>query len=1056
MTKKPLSKKFRTLIALLSVLFVFCTCAFAVACNNSSDSSDDSSTKTYSYTETDTKIISNANFVYGTHDKTASDFPITSPTGWTRSADNSATTSNVNSGVVSVSSAAWDKLFDTLYEDSDFVKYYEYKFKADLEGKTDEEKKAFIKEKYANPETHADAPDNFVYMLNNYSSVLGKGTAQRVASSSTVSVKKGEVYKISVWVKTLAQNTKGANIRFTTSINNNSQAEFRIDNIKNTDWTEYTVYFVANGDYDCTFRVMLGLGYGNGKSTYTEDYAEGTVFFDDVKAEKIEAADMPAAFDGTKTLVFGSEDALSVSPTGNNVFKFDMNFDTTAYFTKAVALTSVTGALTTSNAGIAQTGTGSYDNTTGVATVNKASYTLTVKDGTNNFKITTADEDDYEKYMLVSFKLKNELNKLGSTDITVNVVDIYNDEPNPTNGKAVATFSTVATDDEYTTCYILVKNDFRNQPREFYLELVIGPTDIKSVTAAADYASGTVTIKDIKAAEGYISSEQYPDKEDDLQYKLYSFFSSGANATVALYAGYNADYAEQHDTATYSLTPAKGNVGQILTQPTAVNGYSGIVSNHVYVKGEEHGDDLETKINDRLNLDGAKGYAGLINTKYLVSYETGDNNLPAILAGLYTADKNIQPIVINNKTADHYGFIGAQQTVAASSYAKVTVKIKVFDDAKAYVYLVDTSKAEKEVLEFANFTVNTTDGLKNGAINGTTYSAADHKFMLTVDKNATVGDDGFVEVTFYIATGTDAKSFRVEVWNGGRDGATETASQGYVVINSIEVVTSSAFTEPTSWQTAFDTTGNPLFDATIGGFNANGNELIAYLRELTETEKKFNKEYPDKAISYKSSYVWASNDTTIYAVFNTVNPVEKNPYDDIDPEEKGSGCKTSSDPSTFWLSFSSITLAVVLVLAIAALFIKRFRARRKANKSDVKAQYKVKSRTESQKAINKAKEQKAAKSAVLPDADTNAQTEETDGQTEIAQDVNTDAEAAENVTETNETAEEGKTENTESGDNTEQSGYVYGDVQDFGDMSFEMPEENKAETPATDDGENKE
>ena len=1022
MTNKFLSKAFKSIIVFLSVLCLFCACAFAVACGNSSDTDSGSSdAPTYTYNETDTENISNALFKYGTYDKTDDDFPMTSLTGWTRSVDNSAYSSSVDSGVISVANSdAWDNVFDKLYAKSDFVKVYENKY-PDIKDKSDEEKKADIKGYFSNPDVRdcAEDPaeDKFIYMLNNFTtSTLNTGTAQKLRSSSSVSVKKGEIYKVSVWVYTniisAGGNNQGANIRFTNAVNGNSQAEFRIDKI-NTDktWKEYTVYFVAHEDYDCTFTLTLGLGYGNGKNDATEDYVMGTAFFDDVKVEKVDALPTDVTFTddvNSKNLSFGSSKPISLNGTANNVFKYDMNFDTDDFFTAATA--DVT------------------------ETLNNETKTVIINNGGANFTITTDDEENYEKYLLVSFKLQNKLDKLGSTDITVNVVDIFGSEEE--TRKAVATFSTVNDGDEFTDCYILVRNNFKGQTREFYLEIVIGPTDTSSVTALSEYATGTVTIKDIKYSNGtdyngYVSSEKYDDKTDDPKYKLYSFFNSNADATVALYAGYEADYSEHHHDS-FTLTPAKSNIGEITAHPTAVSGYDGITADHFYVKNGS----TVTAINDRTAFT-EEGYAGLINTKYLdtAAYTAGDANLSGKLAGLYTDEDNIQPIVIYNNYAEnkdnHYGYVGAQQTVSASAYAKVTVKLKVFDDAKAYIYLVDTSKNEKTVMQFIDFTVNTADGLKNAAI-GTPYTAADHTFMLKVGSDAEVGDDKWVEVNFYIATGATEKAFRVEVWNGGRDGSDNTASKGYVIVNSISVSTSSAFTEPTSWQVALDgPTGGPLSGETISSFSGNGNALIAYTRELTDKEKEFNNEYPDKAVSYEPTYVWANNAHIIYAVFNTIDPVEHNPYDDITPEEEGSGCAANSDPSAFWMSFSTILLAVVLVGAIVALFIKRYAAKRRANKSDAVSQYKVKSRSETQKAINKAKAAKEKKSEIAEEPTEDADATETETEEPI---VSPDESATEN------------TENAENaGDDTEQTGYVYGEVQDFGDMSLEMPEENKSE-----------
>lgn len=1021
MTTKSLSKAFKSIIVFLSVLCLFCACAFAVACDKSTDSESGSSdTTTYTYNETDTEIISNRLFKYGTYDKTADDFPITSLTGWTKSTDNSAYSSSVDSGVISIANSdAWDKVFGKLYAKSDFVKVYENKYPA-IKDKSDDEKKTDIKGYFSNPGVRDGAEDKFIYMLNNFTtSTANTGTAQRLRSSSSVSVKKGEVYKVSVWVYTniisSGANGQGANIRFTNAVKGNSQAEFRIDNIKTDTWKEYTVYFVAHEDYDCTFTLTLGLGYGNGANDRTEDYVMGTAFFDDVTVEKVEAANLPAAFDQESTLIYGAKDPISVNPVGDNVFKYDMNFDTADYLQA------------TGDADINET----LDHETKTILINK---------GGANFTITTADEDNYEKYMLVSFKLQNKLDKRGSTDITVNVKDKFGTTEE--TRKAVATFSTVNDGDEFTDCNILVRNNFKDQTRNFYLEIVIGPTETTTDTLLSEYATGTVTIKDIKYSNGteyngYVSSEKYADKTDDPKYKLYSFFNSNADATVALYAGYEADYSE-HNHDSFTLTPAKSNIGEIIAHPTAVNGYNGLTANHPYVK--TNGDTAEI-LNGRTAFT-ANGYAGLINTKYLTTaeYSAGDANLATKLAGLFTAEENIQPIVIyNNYTENkdnHYGFIGTQQTVFASAYAKVTVKLKAFDDAKAYIYLVDTSNKEKDVLQFTDFTVNTADGLKNAAIKDHTYSAADHKFMIIVGSDAEVGDDKWVEINFYIATGATEKSFRVEVWNGGRDGSDDTASKGYVIVNSVSVSTSSAFTEPTSWQSALDgPTGGPLSGETISSFNGEGNALIAYTRELTDKEKEFNKEYPDKAVSYNPSYVWANNANMIYAVFNTIDPVEHNPYDDITPEEDGSGCGANSDPSAFWMSFSTILLAVVLVGAIVALFIKRYAAKRRANKSDAVSQYKVKSRSETQKELNKAKAAKAKKAAVV---------KETTEDTDTAQNNETEEPALSPDESTTENSD--NTENA--GDDTEQTGYVYGEVQDFGDMSLEIPEENKTEENA--------
>lgn len=1047
MTKQNFYSKLKTYVVLILVtLLSVCVCGFFFACGSEQSSTD--SETTYSYTEKDTDIISNSDFAYGTYNKAESSFPVTSPTGWSRATDNSSATSGVNSGVISTVDTAWDKLFDTLYSDNDFSEYLTYKFKdqatADIRAEKEDEEytpiaselKAQYKKYFANPLAFGEDP--FVYMLNNYvkNNFNFNSTAQRIRSSSTVSVKKGEIYKISVYVKTLNVTGNGANVRLVNTVNGSTQSEYRISGIKDTEWSNYTVYFKANDDYDCTFTLMLGLGYGNGDANATDYYSEGTVFFDSVKAEKVDAID-ETYLTRTDVVNFMSDDVTEIvidEINQNHTFAYDMNYVLDGYFTDVDLNGSLTADVTATNVDGSPAESELTDDVLTVATDcanltlgGNYGVTVTLKNGNENFKVAAG------KYLLLNFKILNSLNKLSSTDITIDLFDILGDKTE--KRAAIATFSDVS--DDFVIANLLVENNFEDTEREFYIQIVVGPTDVANVSAISEYAKGTVTLKDVKTAEGFISSDEYEDGTDNVEYKIFNSFSSNANATVSLYAGYNSDNnGNGGSSATYSLTPAKGTIGKIVNGLSDVAGYYGIVANHIYITGTDEDNNLETLVNQR-NQFATDGYAGLINTMYMENY-TDKANLKTLLKDLYDEENDIQPIIIYNNyaenVANHYGFVGEPQTVSASSNAKVTLKIKTDNRATAYIYLVDVSKETKEIMTFADFKI----GDEN-------YSANDRKFVVKVDKNSPVGDDGWVEVNFYVATGATAKSFRVEVWNGSRDGNDLTLSKGYVAINSISVTTSSAFTEPESVEKAVST-DNPIFNMFVNpNAPAEGEEIIKYTRELTDDEKAFNKEYPDQAVSYAPSYIWATNGTSIYAVFNTVDPVVTDPYDNLPQEEESAGCSTGADPSTFWLSFSSILLAAVIVLALIALIVKNVIRKHNSAKSDVAIQYKVKSRAETHKAIRKAQEKKAEKEAaendaVAPDqADENAEDAEPVSETE-----------AESETDVADNSAEEDSENPED-KTTIETDYVYGDVQDFGDMTLDV--ENAPEQSQEDNGE---
>ncbi len=1017
-----LNKLKHGLVVLLALLCALSASLFTLtACGKKSESVTD---PTYTYSDKDdSEFITNSRFSYNLTTKLFTDFPVASPSGWSKSTENS-TSSTVNSGVVDTTDEGWTELLNTLYKDSDFVSYVRNAYRSEViaamgkDNPTDSEMNTFIKEKKgydgtnvfpANP-ARKDG-DKYVYMLNNYakSEDYGYGTAQKVTSSSTVTVKAGETYKVTFWVKTLnltatTDESPLANVRFTNSVGGNSQSEYRIENINtNGEWKQYTIYIEGDADYDSTFGIVLALGRGGKDSDDGRLFAEGSVYFDDVIVSKLEKNEQIPASAVKSVMAYGSKDAIvgnaTVSSAEEYAYSMDLeasveanlseerrtvDFPSSAEFTKSNVTEN--GEYITSKTIAADSAiTANASNNGGLTlTLKNASATVSVKDGSADFTLGA------KSYLYATFNLTNLLNKLGSTTVTVDVFDkVSGGEYKKT--AAAATYSAVGED--AVKCELLFKNNFTDGAREFYFDIVVGPADVATANLAG-LASGEITLSDLEVVTGKIDSDDYEDGSDTPAYKLYSFFSSKADATVALYSGYNSDYSEPSKNESYDISVAPGNIGEILFHPTAPKGFYGITANHIYVKEDNGTEVLDTEVNDRVGktIEAGKSYAGLINSKYLAAY--GSEELTAAL-GLKEGDDDIQPIVIYNAGAEHYGFIGTKNTVSSSSYAKVTVTLRVVGNATAYVYLADVAGKHKEVMELSE------------NVNGAPV-ATSHKLQRAITSD--MMEKGWLTVEFYVATGASSKDFRVEIWNGGRDNSTRTASNGYVFIKSVSVSTSSAFTEPASIAQAFSDSSNPLGAA--GRIAIENGKQVSCTRALTDKEKKFNKEYPDQKVEYKENYIWAETNSMVYAIYNTIDPVETNPYDNVkDDDDKGSGCNAKTDSSTFWLQFSTIVLAVVLVLAIVALIVKNVHAKRKANKSDAKSHYTVKSRiqTSDRKSVKAPK----AKKVVEPEEEGETETEEP-------------AETAE-ATEENGANEENGEENKNLDD------YVYGDVQDFGD-----------------------
>ncbi len=975
MKEKQFFKSLKTkFILVLALMLVVCSALFGFVACSDDDSGSTYEEPTYSYTQDEEKneVILNKNFDKDSQKISADQFPY-SASNWTKGVDNSAKTSEINSGVIGITEKNWDALIEKLLKDNDFVKYLENNGKS----------KETVDELFVNPGKAGS--DDYVYMLNNYLASKNDelGTAQKITSASKITLEKGKIAKISVAVKTANivgyNDGQGANIRLVNTVANNTQAEFQVSNIISNDaWTTYELYVKADANYESTITLVLGLGFGSGSNNY-QHTTEGTAYFDNVNYEVLDDYDV-STIAKSGALNYSSKDAIKLNAESDTKFFYDMSVVGNAslvYTPVNFATDNAHLRLTTSNiAGVEPKGEVDFTNSTAQvikATLNKSSASIKIDNNGVDFEL------EHGKFTLISFDILNGLSKFGSTDITV---DLY--ERNDTTyvkRAAIASFSTVSED--VSNCKLLIKNNFESGTRQYYLDVVVGPTNISNDINSFDYASGNVEISNLKTMTETVRD----DDADD--YSLFNLYTSSPSATINLYAGYMADFKDEETESNpnYNLQITPGSVGEIASYPVSVKGYSGITTDSAYISGSS---DATAVINERVGGGVNGSYAGLINTKYLTSY-TGfgtENELKTALS-LETLEledgKYLQPLMIYNNTADHYGFVGDTISVSSNDYASVIVRVRVDGDAKAFIYLVDTSKAEKDVLTF--------DGLETNN---------EYKFVITNDDMA---KDGWLDVKFYIATGATAKNFRVEVWNGGRT-TNEDASSGYVFINSISTSKASAFTEPSRYEDAFTSTSSPL-----GSISKD--DIIEYklhTRELSELEEQFNEDYPDEKVEYRQNYIWLTTKSMIYSSFNTIDPAVNDPYADKDTTtDSDSGCSAESDPATFWLSFSSILLGVVLIAAIIALIAKKAILKYKANKSDAKVHYNVSSRAKALKDVERKKR--------------------------IAVNKEEDDEEVEQVEETEKIEQETlvEDETTNEQPNETLDDYVYGDVQDFGD-----------------------
>jgi len=971
MTKTNFLKgKMKTLLILLLTCVFSLSLVFAIACDEDDTTVNYNPSFTYTdYTQSTTALITNGDFTSGLAEKTEKDFPVSSVNSWNVGADTNSDASILTNGVVLTTDEGWKELMGTFYGVSNFKSWAEEKFNAGNKIDTKENFQTIMTgtNGIKNPKkADSSMTDDKVLMLANFvnpTNTDGRGTAMKASSTSTITLAKGKMAKISVWVNTTSIYSNytefGANVRVLATVNGIQQATYTVKNIQtNGVWKKINVLVKGNEYLDTTIAVTLGLGMGSTPRT-VDEFCEGFAFFDGVTAE------VEDTFTGADTLAYkgasfstevfnGNEDAYKVNYDSSvDTYGYSMNFN--EQLGSALSPVAISGGPINFTETLYKYPYDVASNGSTNATANE--YVISVTNSAMHINITSsAFVVPNEEYVLLNFKLKNQLSAYDKSGIKLFIVDKLGSNVNKP-ADAIITNETVSDDTvEYT---VLVKNNFTSgADREFDLILTIGTEKpLEQTTNSAYYPTGTVTLSNVRYMAGALDSTD----------RAFSFLSSLAdtaenNVSYALYAGYSADYTKPADDTEYPFTISFVNKHNVNTEIVNPSQYLGVTADHAYVKA----DATKTAVNTNAN-------AGVISSAGTYSDTEILTNL-----GAFDGDK-IYPLMIKVADGKSYGFIGEKLTTSASAFTKVSVKVKVTGTATAYIYLVDMSKENKLNVLTQDFKGN--------------YGAFDKDYenelavKVTADTASKYADpNGWVEVSILFATGKDAIDYRIELWNGARDA--ETAQNGYVFF---EGLSTSSFTESettyaekvgdnNALNLAYTTTVNGTQVLTDADLTANG---ILYKRALTDLEVKYNAEESGN-ISYPAKYVYVDNTqsdgskTFVYAIYNTINPVETDPYDSVEEEEEEeeSGCTAQVDSATFWLQFSSILLAVVLVFAMIMLLVKTLR-RRHTKKKKVRSRYSVTSRNKTVKATKEKAEKKTLDTLMSDETSEDANEEET-------------------------------------------------------------------------------
>ncbi|MBP5193416.1 MAG: hypothetical protein J6126_01655, partial [Clostridia bacterium] len=242
---------------------------------------------------------------------------------------------------------------------------------------------------------------------------------------------------------------------------------------------------------------------------------------------------------------------------------------------------------------------------------------------------------------------------------------------------------------------------------------------------------------------------------------------------------------------------------------------------------------------------------------------------------------------------------------------------------------------------------------------------------IVFSKAVSTADVKWVTVTFYIASGSKAIDFGVEVWNGERFSG---EAEGVVIVDSITVSTTASETFKDIKETAEDDGADftdLTFDYAVYRYNAENKE------EQITTEVGGEEDYPVYSVYANVGLMFESETDDSYTLYGNVlaTNYEDKVYITVssdDEEEDTDSSDDSDDPNALpsevrWLAISSIVLAIVLILVLIAVVVRLIVKKASAKRDVTVSYYDRGARDKAQEKINANKAKRSAEQSEKPE-----------------------------------------------------------------------------------------
>lgn len=760
--------KLKRFFILLLAAFMLVSTAFLAACKDTSTTNPNDDDKDEPVTEQiQEAFIKNGNF----EDNYLTDYFPKTPKSWTSHGDtvdsDTASKTGSKTGVISVKDENFNKL--EVFED-DF--------------------------KVANPNLPT-TPEEDEEVKDHILMIYNKSATAVKYKSQSISIPQNSYAKITVWVKTVgitALNPEydhaGAYISLSESGNKNLFIVDGINTQLNTpsedkilgesEWNQYV--FIIEGSENSAKTVYAELGLGTGSPANVVGYTSGVAFFEDIELEFIKNKDyntlisdkhLRVDFDSSEDSYFyvdadkqtelGAEYNRIVSGnTAENTFAFSYNN------LKNRDIKSVS-ALNPAEATIH----GSYYNNI------DSKFIGNIEKGSVPSSSETLFKDELINYPFVA----NDIYYLNNKAPATQGIILYDD---------VITPKTSNNDIEYYRIGVKVKtSDFEANG----LNLILLYKDVASSTGFSvqsfdniNTETGRLTAEELEKQENlHIKNDGWTEyvfyiqaaKLSTIEFKVEAWLGPQAVTGLTI-ESFTKGFALFGETSYASVSQAEynavsaGNTVKTVNFTTVELAPTAQIANGSFDKyaSSEKAENITIKPLAPLNWTGYFGgdsrLTGNKDTQIVSATSPSDiakgiinvNHLGNYIANYYISEGFTIPssnklsinnrLMISNKAKTAYGYVTPLKSLSTETYYEISVWVYNPTAENAYIYLTDTE--------------------------GNVLKHNDAELKQKVKTHTT-----WVQYSFYVQTGELAKQFRLELFNGSRDGAQ--LSQGTILFS---------------------------------------------------------------------------------------------------------------------------------------------------------------------------------------------------------------------------------------------------------------------------------